>query len=114
MVNCQVSFLSDEVKSGLIHAVYQVNGEWDPDIPFDIIYPAADVGSTVPEVNDFSEKTLRFLCTFQTEEHLENIRRDVLNAMNLTKRDLNNIEYIYFSNSGYIYLISYDLTGETK
>ena len=114
MVNCQVSFLSDEVKLGWIHAVYQVNDEWDPDIPFDMIYPALDMGSTLPEVNDFSAKALKFLRTLQTEEHLENLRRDVINVMNLTKQDLNNIEYVYFYDSGYVFLLSYNLTGETK
>lgn len=114
MINCQVSFLSDEVKLGWIHAIYQVNGEWDPDVPFDIVYPAIDVGSTKPEVDDFSAKALKFLRTFQTEECLEDIRRDVLNGMNLTKKELNDIEYVYINNDGYIYLISYDLTGERK
>lgn len=111
MASCQVSFLSDEVKLGWIHAIYQVNGEWDPDVPFDIIYPALDMGSTLPEVNDFSDKALKFLRTFQTEEHLEDIRRDVIQAMNLTKQELNNIEYVYFFDSGYIFLFPYNLTG---
>lgn len=114
MVDCKVSFLTDEERLGWIYAVYQVNGEWDPDIPFDMIYPALDVGSTLPEVNDFSDKALKFLRTFQKEERLEDIRRDVIKAMNLTKQEIANIEYVYFYNSGYIFLLSYNLTGETK